>query len=267
MSLRALQRRLRDRGHTISIATLSQWQSGSRHPGSETAEDVLSTLEDLLGLDPHVLASAVRRTRRVPADRTLAYQDFLRPDAADFVGQSLPRDLSERSGSIMYFLDAAGQMVRTVNRTVFQARVDGARETTVYFSIEDPEIAPPAVRGTVGCELVDVRSDMDLRVVRATLRLSSPLRKGDFVLTERETRDHVHGDGATWVGAGVFAPRRQAEVGVHVIFDAERVPRACRAVVDDAGGMRSQRLVVNGTSVSHVEYDFGPGEFSVEWEW
>lgn len=268
LSLRTLQSRLRDRGHEISVSTLSQWQSGSRRPAPGSAEDVLRDLEDILLLDEGVLGSGVRPRRRVPEDRHLEYQEYYGREATaeEFFAEKLPRELSERSGAITYYLDLARRRRRTVNRTIFQGRVDGAQEVTVFYGSSDATIAPPSLRGTVGCELQDIVWNERLGVVRATLRLLSPLGKGDVVVTERESRDHVSDVDLPEPPMGAFAPRRQAEVGIVVVFDDEDEPPRCRAVITCGEDVRAVPLSANGNVVSHVEFDFGPGEIVIDWD-
>lgn len=268
LPLRTLQSRLRDRGHEISVSTLSQWQSGVRRPGPGSAEDVLRDLEEILFLDDGVLGASVRPRRRVPEDRHLEYQEHYGrvATAEEFFAEKLPRELSERSGTITYYLDRARRTKRTVNRTVFQGRIDGAQEVTVFYGPLDATTAPPSLRGTVGCELRDIVWNERLGVMRVTLRLLSPLGKGDVVVTERESTDHVSDLDLPARPIGGFAPRRQTEVGIVVVFDEEDEPPRCRAVITCGEDVRAVPLTANGNVVSHVEFDFGPGEIVIDWD-
>lgn len=267
ISLRALQMRLRDRGHEISVATLSMWSSGARTPSSDAALDVVLELEDLLHLDDGELVSTVRPRRRVPEDRNTPLAEMLDGVAESFMKEKLPRELSERSGTVIYHLDAEGRVVRRPNRTVYQARVDGAQDVTVFVGFDDAELRAPKLRGLLGCTIVDVDVNLELRLMRVTLRLEAPLRKGEVVLVEWETCDHIYSDEPPEDTAAVFAPRRQAEVGIHIFFDPDRLPRSCRATVESDGGVRSFPLVINGAVASHVEFDFGPGQIDIFWDW
>ena len=50
-SLASLVVELADRGHVVTAATLSYWQSGRRRPGRHRSADVVRALEEILGTD------------------------------------------------------------------------------------------------------------------------------------------------------------------------------------------------------------------------
>lgn len=64
----------------------------------------------------------------------------------------------------------------------------------------------------------------------------------------------------------LVAPRRQAEVTVYAVFDPAMVPSLCRVTIDADGEERSHHLALNGTIVTHTEFDFGPGIVLLDWE-
>ncbi|WP_152642465.1 helix-turn-helix domain-containing protein [Microbacterium sp. SA39] len=267
LSLRSLQRRLRDRGHEVSVATLSLWQSGGRKPSAETAFDVVREIESLLDLHEDALTGTLTRNRRVAQDRNVPFADFVGLEHNEVTDESGARQLSERSATIISHVDADGRLVRNVIRNVWQARVDGAREVAVFLTIEPEEVSPPVVRGVLGCDLVDIVDDMEQRIIRPTLRLHAPLDRGDLVLTEWESVDHKYAHEAASFIQGLVAVRPEAEVGVFVYFDPAYLPRRCTATVETDGGQRVFPVKVVANSASHVEFDFGPGMITIEWEW
>lgn len=267
MSLRALQTRLRDRGHEVSIASLSLWQSGARRPSTDSSADIVRELEDLLGLDDDELAGMLRPHRRVPPDRNVPFADFVGLEHNSVTDESSARQLSERSSTLMSYVDATGRLTRNVARNVWQARVDGAQEVAAFLTVEPEEVAPPQVRGLIGCELSDVVIDMEQRVMRVTVRLNAPLLKGDMALAEWESFDHRYEPDAVSDFQGLVAVRPEAEVGVFIYFDPEHLPRRCLVSVETDDTHRVFSASPAGACVSHIEYDFGPGMISVEWEW
>lgn len=267
LSLRGLQRRLRDRGYEVSIATLSLWQSGGRRPSADAADDIVREIESVLGVDEGFLTDMLTSHRRVPPDRNVPFASLVGLEHTDVTDESSARQLSERSATVLSYVDAEGQLARNVVRNVWQARVDGAQDVAVFLTIEPEEVSPPAVRGTIGCELVDVVADMEQRVVRPTLRLRAPLRKGDYMLTEWESFDHRYTEHAASYVQAMVAVRPEAEVGVVVYFDPEYLPRRCTASVEKNGGERVFPLKLVDNCVSHVEFDFGPGVITIDWEW
>ena len=267
LPLRAIRRRLQERGYDISVASLSLWQNGARTPRTDVAWEIVPELEDILGVASGELVGTLRPRVRVAEDRNATFAELSGEDLGGLADEEAVRDLSERSGSIVVSLDALGRIRGTVNRTLWQARVDEAQRVTVFFGIDPSESRPPRVRGTIGCELTDVVADMDARLMRATLRLDSPIPKGALALTERESFDRQYDGDDRASGFTVVAPRRQAEVGLAVIFDPACVPRRCTAFISSAASSRSHPLVLNGSTASHVEFDFGPGSISIDWEW
>ncbi len=249
------------------MATLSLWQSGGRKPSAETAFDVVREIESLLGLEEDALTGSLTRNRRVPQDRNVPFAAFVGLEHNEVTDEGGARQLSERSSTIISHVDAEGRLVRNVVRNVWQARVDGAQEVAVFLTIEPDEVSPPVVRGTLGCDLVDIVNDTEQRIVRPTLRLHAPLDKGDLVLTEWESIDHRYAPEAASFLQGLVAVRPEAEVGVFVYFDPAYLPRRCTATVETDGGQRVFPVKLVANSASHVEFDFGPGMITIEWEW
>lgn len=263
-SLRTIRRRLQERGYEISVATLSMWQSGARRPEKDTSFDAIRELEKLLLLDDGALTDTLGPSRRVQPNLHRRYALLVDlPDTA-FTAEP-PPELLERSGAILLEVDVDGRIVRTVNRTLWQAHRDGARRATIFYGLSEPDDEPPEVRGTIGCDLVDRMIDLEHRLVRAALRLTAPLRKGELALTERES---ITPDGSAPDGEfTVVVPRRQAEILLHATFDPRRLPRRCRVVVESDDVSRSHVVSLNGAGATHAEFTFGPGRVTLQWEW
>ncbi|MEV4736694.1 MULTISPECIES: hypothetical protein [unclassified Microbacterium] len=246
----------------MSVATLSMWQTGVRHPGRSVSFEVIRELESLIGLQEGELQTTLGPPRRVRRGVQLSYASLVRLPPSPFTTE-METGLTPRSSSVGAFVDADARVTRTLHRTLWQACEDGAREATVFF-VADHEAEAPEVRGTLGCSLSDVRIDRDLALLRATLSLDAPLAQGSVALTERESvrpADYPHEYDLTLV-----ALRRQAELTVFAVFDPDLVPRMCRVTVESAEGERSHRVPLNGTAITHTEFDFGPGTITLDWE-
>ncbi|MFJ4223670.1 hypothetical protein [Microbacterium sp. NPDC089695] len=262
LSLHALRSRLHDRGYDVSVATLSMWQSGARHPGRTASFDVIRELESLIGLDDGELQATLGPPRRVRRGPQLTYASLAHLPCTAFTTE-MDTALTARSGSIGADVGEDGRVIRTRHRTLWQSLRDGAREVTVFF-IADHEAEPPRVRGTLGCSMHDVELDRDLALLRGTMRLHAPLPQGSVALTEQEsTRPD---DFPQELDLTFVAPRRLSEVTVYAIFDSALVPMVCRVTVETAESSRSHHLRLNGTSVAHTEFDFGPGTITLDWE-
>lgn len=263
-SLRTLRGRLRDRGYVLSVATLSMWQSGARRPEKDTSFDAIRELEHLLLLDEGTLTDTLGPSRRIHPSLHRTYASLSELPNSPLTAEPAP-ELLERSGSLLIEIDADSRITRTVNRTLWQAHRDGARRATIFYGLGTVDAGPPAIRGILGCDLVDAWVDLDQQLVRATLQLSTALRKGELALTERESI--AADDSAPERQFTVVAPRRQAEIVVHLSFDPRRLPRRCRVAVESGGTSRTHAVPLNGVGVTHAEFNFGPGTVTMMWDW
>src|SRR5699024_6830447 len=75
LTLTAISQRLRTRRRPVSVATLSNWQSGRSLPGGEQSLGVVAALEELLGRSPDSLADLVGGPRL--RGRTVRTTSFL----------------------------------------------------------------------------------------------------------------------------------------------------------------------------------------------
>lgn len=267
ISLRRLQQRLRDRNIDISVATLSQWQSGVRRPGGAGSVDAVRELEDLLGLDEDELAGLIAPSRRVTADDNVPFAYLIGLDVNEVTDEGAFRQLSERAATVMTWVDAQGRIARNVLRNIWQVRVDGIPAVPTFITIEPEETKPAELRPLIGCELTDIVSDMDQRIIRMVLRSRGPMLRGDLLLTEWESVGHEYIDDAMSEVQGFGAVRRVSQAGVLVFFDPEMLPARCWATVQSEGSERVIPLRLVDGCASHIEFDFGPGTILIDWEW
>lgn len=267
LTLRALQSRLRDRGYEISLAGLSLWKSGARQPTRDTSRDVLGELEQILQLDDGALTAVVRPPRRVPEDRNRTWGELIGVDLDDFLAEPPERELLERAGALGYFLDEEGRIVRTENRTLWQARMDGATSVIVFEGIDVDDERPPELVGGVGCTIDDIAVDPERGLMRGTLKLLSPMYRGELTIGERITHRYVTDDTLSDFDCGVTAPRRQSELVLYVVFHPDRLPISCYVNVEVDGRSTSHRLTLNGNVATHAEFNFGPGSIGMDWQW
>ncbi|WP_334149824.1 hypothetical protein [Microbacterium sp.] len=264
VSLRMLRQRLSARGHEISVSTLSQWQSGIRRPERDTSFDVIRELEQLLLLDDGALTGALGPSRRVghSEHRTFATLSNLIRNRITAEG---PPELLERSGAVGIHVDAESRITRTVNRTLWQSRKDGAQRAAIFYGLNDDGVHPAEIAGTIGCEVVDIVDDPKQNLIRATLQLHAPLQQGALALTERETIESA--DAPEEHEFTIVAPRRQAEIMLYAVFDPDHLPRRCTVTIETDGEPRSHVVPLNGNCASHAEFNFGPGMVALRWDW
>lgn len=264
VSLRTLRQRLSARGYEISVSTLSQWQSGIRRPERDTSFDVIRELERLLLLEEGELAGALGPSRRVGHS---AHQSFA--TLSKLISSRIPSDgppeLLERSSTVGIFVDTESRISRTVTRTLWQSRKDGAQRATIFYGLNDDGVPPEEISGTIGCEVVDLVGDPKQNLIRGTLVLHAPLQQGALALTERQTIESA--DAAEEREFSVVASRRHAELVLYVVFDPERLPRRCTVTIEVDGAPRSHVVPLNGNCASHAEFNFGPGMVTLRWDW
>lgn len=266
LSLRAIRRRLAERGHAVSVATLSFWQSGARRPERPASIDVVRELEHLFYLDEGHLTDTLGPSRRVRATRHETFATMSELRTGEILSEPDP-ELLERSGVVGVFIDATGRISHTVTRTLWQARRDGARDAAVFYGPSGADLGPRDIRGTMGCDLVDVVADPTQHLIRATLRLHSPLLQGELALTERRSVSPAGCDAFTDSEFTIVALRRQAEFTLYATFDPRNPPRRCRVTVDADGATRMHTVSLNGGCATHAEFGFGPGKLTLHWEW
>ncbi|MFJ4172446.1 hypothetical protein [Microbacterium sp. NPDC089696] len=267
VSLRRLQQRLRDRGLDISVGALSQWQSGVRRPGGGASADIVRELEDLLGLEEDELAGLITPNRRVTADDNVPFAHLIGLDVNEVTDEGDFRQLSERAATLMTWVDEHGRIARNVLRNVWQVRVDGIPAVPTFITIEPEETGPPELRPLIGCELTDIVTDTEQRIIRMVLRSRAPMLRGDLLLTEWESVGHEYIDGAMSELQGFGAVRRMSQAGVLVFFHPELLPRRCWVTVQSGDEEQVMQLRLIDGCASHIEFDFGPGTIFIDWEW
>lgn len=264
LPLRAIRQRLADRGYSISVSTLSLWQSGARRPERAISFDILRELEEILHLDDGQLIETLGPSRRVGSSRHEPFAMQIDLPVSSLTIEPEP-ELLERSGAVGAYVDATGQVTHVLNRTLWQARRDGARDATVFYGGNGPNSAPVDITGTIGCDLVDIACDPQQTLVRATLRLHTPLNQGELALTERRSQELPMDEPENELL--IVAPRRQVELMLFAVFDPARRPRHCRVIIEADGESRVQSVPLNGDSATHAEFNFGPGIMTLQWDW
>ncbi|MFC7625086.1 hypothetical protein [Microlunatus sp. GCM10028923] len=274
VTLASLHERLAARGNTVSIATLSSWRSGSRHPEGAASRAAIADLEELLGLEPGALTDLIgpaRRTGPVAAP-------LVPPSAAEVAGaaeETFARlaagNLSNLRSLIIHIavdVDQRGEQRRVTERRVLQAvsgRVTAIPHLVVAGTVQ---FRPLRFRALSGCRLTHTYAHPGGRVFGAAFDLDRSIVTGETAVV----------DFAVDVPAG-FAEKNEfvmtlvrplREFLLWMRFDPARTPVWYEkfAVVD---GKESSRRVTAAeldqpiTSIHVMENGFGPGTIGLRW--
>lgn len=272
LSLERVQYHLRTRGHQVSVATLSYWQSGRSHPDRASSLSAVSSLEDILQLPRGELASKLPARRRVRS---------LLPEPLDDAQEMMPlgervEQLRTELGftwddgfehlSIHSVVDIGPdrQPVRLQFRDVVRARDHLIARLPVHCGLIDRD-ATITVHPIHGCALGRVLRDPAWGITVAELLLPTPVRRGDTLIIEYGFSIEGFRQPFTFWQIDLESPMR--EFYQEINFSPEAIPIRAEAYrkVDGVGTIAP--LVPHGGRISHLDLDFGPGETGLRWFW
>jgi hypothetical protein len=247
LSLNRIQYRLRERGHAVSSATLSYWQSGRSRPTRRESVLVVRSLEEVLRVPAGTLTALLEPpgARRGPGPRTGT------------------EELSRISVHDRYEVGADRRVRRIRHRQVLRAERDGPDRWAFVYR-EDALANPlPEVRAVWHCRLGPVVVRNAPRLLVAELLFDRVLARGDTVVMEYEL-----------AYPGPDAPARARyertfrfpvrEHVMEVVFDPAAVPARCELYVADT----ARPLVIEKSGYVHaVGLDVPPCRRGIRWYW
>jgi hypothetical protein len=262
-SLSRLRDRLYDRGHHISLATLSYWRSGDRIPTRPVSMEALSEIESLLDVKDGYLTDLAVRARR---DRSVPT-----PFDALALGQEPGRLFGERDVDRILFhmtvdVDRAAEEIVSTVTQLFVATKDGVRGVSMFVGPDpDGRNNRSRVEALTGCRIAAV-NDHDGAIRVAQLDFGRACRAGESVLTQTRVVD-----AGPWVldehEYGIVAEQRLEECLLLVRFIGSS-PRRCWAGYQEGSSDEEWAVDLHGDAAAHVrETAFGPGVCRIRWEW
>ncbi|WP_238152517.1 XRE family transcriptional regulator [Kribbella speibonae] len=275
LGLGRIQERLRARGVTVSLATLSYWQSGRSRPERRDSLTAVELLEEVLEVPAGTLSASIGPPRRrgrwlstVPDRRGLATY-WPRPDTVEDAVAGVDIRWDERLTRISQHdrvTIGADRGERSYHsRQVLRAEADGPDRWVVIMHLDEHDRPLPEIRPLRHCRLGrTVRRPADGLLV-AELLFDRPLRKGETVITEHELVNVAPYPPATNYERKFRLPVR--EFVLEICFDPAELPAACEVVsqLDDADEL--VRAVEVAAEVHGVELNFGPGRYGLRWTW
>ena len=266
-TLKGLSAQLARLGESVSVATLSYWRSGGRHP-SRSSVSAIEAIEEILAIPRGELVElALRgpRKSRIPAQ---AENPFTVP-AIDRASDEIAALLGETEDTLtpvvlVSRLQVSQDWRRGVGTRTTVARVHGGDEAThvvEYIAIPGGAEVPPAFVSSTGMRLVDMIPHPDGEVFGFRFELVGPVASGtltqfsstfDVPLTEL-----VHGEAFN---------RPVREVALALEFDAESAPEWIDEIEGWDPNAEGKPIPLDGRqSIVISRSHFGPGLLGLRW--
>ncbi len=271
LSLDRVRHHLRQRGHELSAATLSYWQSGRSRPDRATSLAALGSLEEILqvprGSLTALLPARVRKPSAAAIETSNVGSMF---EAGSFIDQSVRRlgaswdDLEPIAVHDLITVNANRTVASHRIRETLRATRNGVVCLPAFYGESDPHVTPN-IMARRNCRLGQVIEHPDEGLIVAELLLDRPLASGDVVLVEYEYA--LAGPPPISDGWERGCLHRQRELLVEVVFTEPVLPAAVRARIVQGEDDRSAPVSLNGNLLSLLRLDFGPGLLGLYWTW
>lgn len=267
LSLERIQDRLAERGVTVSVATLSYWQSGRSQPGRKASLAAIAHLEVILGLRAGELRDSLPARRERPRRSTVPALDVLWPEAhAAAVLERLDTrwdaELDRLTVHDVMRIGADRRQEVLAVRQAMRARCDGPDRRVVLHSQDDATAGLPEIHAVRGCRLGRVEGDPEGGVVGAELEFFHPLRRGETVIVEYELVSPSPGPHDSEYTRRLRLPMREYLLVVE--FDQAALPESVVAVCDG----QERPIVLDEAHRAHVVHtDSTPGLTGLRWSW
>ncbi|GAB3874177.1 hypothetical protein GCM10029964_015710 [Kibdelosporangium lantanae] len=273
LPLDRLRERLVHRGHSLTSASLSYWQSGRSRPERGASLAALRDLESILEVPPGSLTDLLGpprpRGRWTPGPVRPAMPAFWSSPAAvesalSEVDTRWDDRLTRISQHDEVFVGPSGEELAFVSHQVLRAEVDGPDRWVVIAHLDEHDRPLPRIVARRGCSVGRVVAEPSLGLLVAELRFPA-LARGETVITEHALVNQGPYPLATNYERKFRLPVRQYVL--EVAFDPGALPVSCarRTCLDD-GSVRVEGVRV-GERVHGVVLNFGPGCFGFTWEW
>ena len=268
LGLERIRERLEAQGISVSVATLSYWQSGRSQPGRKQSMAALPHLEELLDLDPGSLQRALapgrprgRRCRVVDLDAV--WPEPPQTQVLRSLDTRWDTELERISLHDVVSMGPDRTQVSLEVRQVLRARCDGPDRRVVMHCLEDPQAAPPEIRALQGCRLGSIARDVASGIIGCELVFLDPLRRGQTVVVDYEVQSGAPRPYEVRHTRRLRLPMRQYLLEIR--FDPSALPAAIFHVQD---GEDCQRLELDAEhSVHVVDTDCTAGITGVRWAW
>ncbi|GAA4527851.1 hypothetical protein [Amycolatopsis samaneae] len=254
LSLDRIQYRLRMRGVSISVPTLSHWQSGRRRPERPESLRALVELEHVLAVPSRSLRSLLGPPR--PRGR------YARPASAFPTTGLTPLSVQDRAE-----VGVLGGLESVFVRQVLRADRDGLDRWPLRWDVDPAHV--PEVIAVRHCATGRIAVDRHDGVLSADLLFVSPLRRGETIIMDYRI---AYPPRRSWLSGDGFArhfPIATKNYLLDLSFDPARTPVRCVRSHGPSGTHATHfaEIPANATgSAQHREADV-VGRIGVRWEW
>ena len=277
LSLDRIQDRLARRGATVSVATLSSWQSGRFRPERPSSMAVLAALEEVLGLPGEALAALLGPPR--PRGRWLPSPSNQLGLAATWAGANDVRtalrlvdtrwddSLARISCHTRLDLDAQGRERTLRSRQVLRAECDGPDRWITVYQLDDPGL-PPRLQVQPPCRTGRVIESAESGLLVAEVVFDRPLSRGDTVIVEYTLEHHSPRPYSEFMQSTLHVPVR--EYVMEVRFDPQALPATCHSFRTAEPGSRPQERLLRPDAIGAVHsvaLGAGPCRLGIRWNW
>ncbi|WP_245851172.1 helix-turn-helix domain-containing protein [Brachybacterium vulturis] len=274
LTLTAISHRLRARHRPVSVATLSNWQSGRSLPGGEQSLGVVAALEELLGRAPESLADLVGAPRL--RGRSVRTTSFLGHRSSKEVFNDALRELGFTSAQ-QYAHERVFHQHATIDSSqdvqsfdfglIVRALESGVCRLPAVYVLEpaEPNIAPHFIP-VQGCSIGRRVSWPEHRVYGVELLVDGHLDAGQVAAFDYRVELSAR---ATDMTAVVYSlPRRANDALIEVEFRGDRRPVDCvRYQRTESGETTSSVRLDRRERLQVSEARFGPGTLGLRWKW
>lgn len=267
LSLDRLRYHLRARGHELSVATLSYWQSGRSRPERASSLSALSALEDILLVPEGSLLRLLPPTRSaMPDEAALPVTDPQDRHLEQLLARlGTPRDDGYLRISLYERIDvdAAGGVGTRIVREVIQATREGLSAFPVVTRHESAA-GQAQLRGLLNCSIGHVIRRPHR--IAGQIVLDRPLHLGEAAVVEYAI--DVEGERAREMSWERPCTNRLRQLHVEITFDAaERLPLVAEVFTRVGGRASVEPIAIVDHRLSCLTQDFGPGVYGVRWRW
>ncbi|TDU88549.1 hypothetical protein EV138_2095 [Kribbella voronezhensis] len=275
LGLERIRDRLRAQGVSVSLATLSYWQSGRSRPERRESMAAVELLEGVLELPAGTLLASLGPPRRrgrwlstVPVSPDVA-AFWPQPDAVEAAVSEVDIKWDERLTRISQHdrvsVGADGGEQSYHSRQVLRAEADGPDRWVVIMHLDEHDRPLPTINPLRHCHLGRTVLRPADGLLVAELLFDRPLRKGETVITEHELVNSEPCPPAGNYERKFRLPVR--EFVLEICFDPARLPGGCErySQLDEADEIAV--AVEPAESVHGVALNFGPGRYGFRWDW
>ncbi|MBK7721955.1 MAG: hypothetical protein IPI32_06970 [Austwickia sp.] len=272
LSLERLRAHLAQRGHRVSVATLSYWQTARSRPDRAASLAALASLEEILGVDHGALSSLLPPRRRrspsfipttLPSRAGIGYGEAL-DEAVGRMGLTWTDSWSRISVHDIIELDEHGFARCMRAREVIQAQHSTVTRIPIW-ALRDDATAQYRIEGRRNCTVTNVVPIDGEPVAVVELTLNRPLPPGQAMSVDYQM--DLSGGQAPMTQHLRSARTAVRELHLELRFAPGRMPRSAVQFVVVGEKRRTTPLLLKGPTLDVRHSDFGPGVAGIEWVW